>query len=136
MSFQTEQLNPSEKLTTQEIVFIQNLAFEASYDSSKVPIFGTPHTTGSPVEFGSGGTLVDGTSGSTSLIIGTTNSGDNQTFALAQVPTSAKYLVVMNNGIYTSDDLAFPFSVIGSNLIFTSPLPSDLSATLIKLICL
>lgn len=49
--------------------------------------------------------------------------------------TSTQYYVIMNNGSYTTDDTAFPFSVTGTTLTFTSTLPNDLAATLIKLVC-
>lgn len=80
---------------------------------------------------------INGTSGpsSSGSIIAAVNSGDNQSYTLAQAPTSSAYYAIINNGSYTTDDAAFPFSVTGTILTFDSPLPSDLADTIIKLIC-
>lgn len=74
-------------------------------------------------------------SSATGSIISTTNTGDNKNYTLAMAATSTQYYVIMNNGSYTTDDTAFPFSVTGTTLTFTSTLPNDLAATLIKLVC-
>lgn len=73
--------------------------------------------------------------GGTGSIIAATNTGDDQTYTLAQAPTSMNYYAIINNGSYTTDDALFPFSVTGTTLTFTSPLPNDLANTIIKLIC-
>lgn len=75
-----------------------------------------------------------GTPGSGS-IINATNSGDNKTYNLTGAPTTSSYYALVNNEMYTTDDAQFPFSVVGSQLIFSSALPSDTANTIIKLVC-
>lgn len=79
--------------------------------------------------FGSGG---GGGSGS---VIDATNSGDDQNYNLSAEPSS-EYLVLMNNGVYSEDDTAFPYSISGATLSFDSALPADLASKIIKVISL
>lgn len=80
---------------------------------------------------------VNATGGSSSAgaVISATDSGDHQNYTLSTSPTTSSYYILMNNGIYTTDDSSFPFSVSGTTLTFTKPLPADLASTIIKLIC-
>lgn len=73
--------------------------------------------------------------GSTGAIIAATDSGDHQNYSLAKAATTTQYYAIINNGSYTTDDTAFGFSVSGTTLTFNSALPSDLAATIIKLVC-
>lgn len=73
--------------------------------------------------------------GSTGSIIAATNSGDNQNYTLAKAPTTAQYYALINNGMYTTNDAAFGFSVAGTTMTFNSALPSQLANTQIFLIC-
>jgi hypothetical protein len=68
-------------------------------------------------------------------IITATDSGDHQTYTLATPITTPNYYAIINNGMYTPDDPAFPFVATGTVLTFTSPLPDDLSGKLIKIVC-
>lgn len=69
-------------------------------------------------------------------IISAIDSGNHQDYNLAQSPTTSNYYSIINNGIYTTDDTAFGFSVVGTVLIFNSPLPSDIAGSIIKLVCI
>jgi len=68
-------------------------------------------------------------------IINLVNTGDNKTYTMSQVATTSEYLVLMNNGLYSTDDNQFPFSVFGTTLTFVATLPTDMALTKIKLIC-
>ncbi len=78
---------------------------------------------------------VNGTSSSSGAVISATDSGDHQNYDLLESPTTSSFYAIINNGLYTPDDTAFPFSVTGTVLTFSSPLPDDLASTLIKLVC-
>jgi hypothetical protein len=67
-------------------------------------------------------------------IIATTNI-DGQNYTLAHALTSNMYLVLINNGLYTTGDNAFPFTITGLTLKFTSALPPDLANTQIFILC-
>lgn len=65
-----------DQLTTQELIFIQNLAFEANYDSTVVPLVstgsGAPVTTPDAI----GSIYVDTLNDNIYMAVGTTNSAD------------------------------------------------------------
>lgn len=68
-------------------------------------------------------------------IISATDSGDHKTYNLASPITSNNFYAIINNGMYTPDDLSFPFTAVGSTLTFSSALPTDLASTIIKIVC-
>lgn len=68
-------------------------------------------------------------------IISLTNTGDNKTYTMSQAATTSEYLILMNNGLYSTDDNQFPFSISGTTLTFVAILPTDMASTKIKLIC-
>lgn len=77
-----------------------------------------------------------GTGGSGGGVVGLTDTGDHQNFTLSGAAPSTNYLLLANNAIYSTDDTALPFSVTGTTLTFTNgPIPTQLAATLMKLIC-
>lgn len=83
--------------------------------------------------------LVDSTGGGSSsgAVIIATDSGDHQNYTLSEAATTTQFFVMLNNGVYASNDSVFPFSLTSVNtvLTFNSPLPSSLSGTQIYLIC-
>lgn len=76
------------------------------------------------------------------VIITTTDSGDHKSFTLFQAPTTSNYYIILNNGIYFSDDAAFGFSIVSTTLTFVTTLPTDITAligadsTKLKLVCI
>lgn len=86
---------------------------------------------------GNGGVVISTTGGSSSgSIIAATDSGDHKNYSLAQAPTTSSYYLIINGGIYTSDDPTYgAWSVTGTTLTFTTALPADVAGTVIKLVC-
>lgn len=105
---------PTDLLTTDEVLFLIDLYTRAGGDADNVALT---------------------TDASTGAIIAASDSGDHQHYTLAEAATTTAYYAIINNGSYSADDSAFGFTVSGSALVFNSPLPSDLAATIIKLVC-
>lgn len=87
---------------------------------------------------GNGGVIVNSTggSGSSGSIIAATDSGDHKNYSLAEAPTTSSYYLIINGGIYTSDDPTYgAWSVTGSELTFSTALPADVASSVIKLVC-
>lgn len=84
---------------------------------------------------GGWGAIATGSGGTTGAVIGLTDSGDHKNYTLAKAATSTQFVLLMNNGLYPTDDANFPFAVASTTLTFTSTLPTDLAGTVMKLIC-
>lgn len=95
MGFQTIKKRPADALTTQEIVFLQNLALEASYDSSNVALISD---IGAGIAFETpSGTIDD----------------SNQSFTVANTPL---YIVV--NGTQYFENVGFTRTLLALTLSF------------------
>src|SRR5574343_1386726 len=142
MAHFTRKWSPADALLLSEVVFLQDLVATGVLE---LPVITTPQTPdigygkvyvkldgsgnsalffmsddGTEIQLGQGGG-----GGGNGTVIGTTNTGDDQTYTLSSEPSS-QHFVIMNSGSYSEDDLTYPYSISGTTLLFDNPLPSDL----------
>lgn len=151
MAHFTRKWSPADALLLDEVMFLQDLV---SSGVLELPVILTPDIpaagygkfyvrddgsgNSAPFFMSDDGTEIQlgaGEGGGSGSIISAENSGDDQTYTLSATPSSERF-VIMNNGSYSSDDLSFPYSIIGTTLVFDNPLPADLADTLIKVVSL